>query len=106
MSVQLGGGTDIGGALSYCETLVRIADPHDRGAGDRLSSKGPTRPGCSPPIRRLCESGVKVLGLAALDAVAQPAYDRQMAERCVAVGAEVAALTPQRLAEWLGRILS
>lgn len=57
-------------------------------------------------IRRLCESGAKVLGLAALDAVAQPAYDRNMAERCVAVGAEVAALTPQRLAEWLGRILS
>ena len=57
-------------------------------------------------IRRLCESGVKVLGLAALDAVAQPAYDRDMAERCVAVGAEVAALTPQRLAEWLGRVLS
>jgi hypothetical protein len=57
-------------------------------------------------IKRLCESGVRVIGLAALDAVAQPAYDRQMAERCVAAGADVAALTPQRLAEWLGRILS
>ena len=105
MSVQLGGGTDIGGALSYCETLVRtptrtivvlVTDFFEGGDPDRLLAS----------IRRLCESGVKVLGLAALDAVAQPAYDHQMAERCVAVGAEVAALTPQRLAEWLGRILS
>jgi len=105
MSVQLGGGTDIGGALSYCETLVRtptrtivvvVTDFFEGGDPNQMLAA----------IRRLCESGVKVLGLAALDAVAQPAYDRQMAERCVAVGAEVAALTPQRLAEWLGRILS
>jgi hypothetical protein len=49
---------------------------------------------------------VRVLGLAALDDKAQPSYDRQMAEQCVAVGAEVAALTPQRLAEWLAKVLS
>jgi Mg-chelatase subunit ChlD len=105
MSVQLGGGTDIGKALQYCETLVRT----------------PTRTivvlvtdffeGSDPAmmlgtIKRLCEAGVRVIGLAALDAVAQPAYDRQMAERCVAAGAEVAALTPQRLAQWLGQILT
>lgn len=105
MSVQLGGGTDIGGALSYCETLVRtptrtivvlVTDFCEGGVPNRMLAS----------IRRLCESGVKVLGLAALDAVAQPAYDRQMAEECVACGAEVAALTPQRLAEWLGRVLS
>jgi hypothetical protein len=105
MSVQLGGGTDIGGALSYCETLVRtptrtivvlVTDFCEGGVPNRMQAA----------IRRLCESGVKVLGLAALDAVAQPAYDRQTAEECVACGAEVAALTPQRLAEWLGRVLS
>jgi Mg-chelatase subunit ChlD len=105
MSVQLGGGTDIGGALGYCETLVQ----------------NPTRTILvvvtdffegSPPaamlaaIKRLRESGVRVLGLAALDEQAMPAYDRQMAERCVAAGAEVAALTPQRLAEWMSKVLS
>ncbi len=57
-------------------------------------------------IKRLREAGVRVLGLAALDAKAEPAYDRKMAEECVAVGAEVAALTPQRLAEWLAKVLS
>jgi TRAP-type mannitol/chloroaromatic compound transport system permease large subunit len=57
-------------------------------------------------VKRLCGSGVRVIGLAALDAVAQPAYDRELAEQCVAAGADVAALTPYRLSEWLGRILS
>ncbi len=105
MSVQLGGGTNIGGALEYCETLVRtptrtivvlVTDFFEGGEAGRMIGA----------IKRLCESGVTVIGLAALDAAAQPAYDRPMAERCVAAGAEVAAMTPQRLAEWLGRILS
>jgi hypothetical protein len=56
-------------------------------------------------IRRFRESGVRVLGLAALDEKSEPVYDREMAARCVDAGAEVAALTPQRLAEWVGRIL-
>ena len=57
-------------------------------------------------IRRLCESGVKVLGLAAPDATAHPADERCMTERHVTIDAEVATLPPQRLEEWPGRILS
>jgi hypothetical protein len=56
-------------------------------------------------IRQMREAGVRVLGLAALDEKAEPVYDKETAQRCVAAGAEVAALTPQRLAEWIGRIL-
>jgi hypothetical protein len=105
MSVHLGGGTDIGGALQYCESLVRtptrtivvLVTDFFEGSDPRVMLG---------TIKRLCESGVRVIGLAALDAVAQPAYDRDMAERCVAAGASVAALTPQRLAQWLGTILS
>jgi Mg-chelatase subunit ChlD len=105
MSVQLGGGTDIGRALAYCESLVRtptrtivvVVTDFFEGADPQAMIGA---------IKRLCESGARVIGLAALDAAAQPVYDRQMAERCVAAGAEVAAMTPQRLAEWLGRILS
>ncbi len=105
MSVQLGGGTNIGGALAYCESLVRMPTRTIVVLVTDFCEGGD--PGAMiGAIKRLCESGVKVIGLAALDAVAQPAYDRQMAERCVAAGAEVAAMTPQRLAEWLGRILS
>jgi Mg-chelatase subunit ChlD len=105
MSVQLGGGTNIGGALSYCETLVRypsrtivivVTDFFEGGPPEVMLAS----------IKRLRESGVRVLGLAALDQTAQPCYDRQMAERCVDAGAEVAALTPQRLAQWLSTVLS
>ena len=104
MSVQLGGGTNIGGALGYCQTLVNhpnktmlvlVTDFFEGGPPNQLLTA----------IHQLRESGVRVLGLAALDERATPAYDRDMAQRCVAAGAEVAALTPQRLAEWIGRIL-
>lgn len=105
MSVQLGGGTDIAGALGYCESLIQyptrtimvlVTDFFEGGAPERMLAS----------IKRMKEGGAKVLGLAALDDKALPSYDRQMAERCVAVGAEVAALTPQRLAEWIGKIFS
>lgn len=105
MSVQLGGGTDIAGALGYCESLIQyptrtimvlVTDFFEGGAPERMLAS----------IKRMKEGGAKVLGLAALDDKAMPSYDRQMAERCVAVGAEVAALTPQRLAEWMGKIFS
>jgi hypothetical protein len=91
--------------MQYCETLVRsptrtivvLVTDFFEGSDPRMLPSS---------IRRLCEAGVRVIGLAALDAVAQPAYDKDMAERCVAAGAHVAALTPQKLAQWLGTILS
>ena len=105
MSVQLGGGTDIAGAVGYCETLVQSPTRTIVVVVTDFFEGGP--PGLLPgSIKRLREAGVRVLGLAALDAEANPTYDRQMAERCVAAGAEVAALTPRRLAEWMARVLS
>jgi len=104
MSVQLGGGTDIGRALGYCEELVQQPSRTLRVLGtDFYEGGSPER--MIAAVQRLRGAGVRVLGLAALDEKAAPAYDRQMAERCVAAGAEVAALTPQRLAEWMGRVL-
>ncbi len=44
-----------------------------------------------------------LLGLAALDARATPNYDRATAERLVALGAHVAAMTPGELAEWVAQ---
>ncbi len=105
MSVQLGGGTDICGALQYCETLVTSP-------GRTILTlvtdfcEGSSPEGMVASVKRLRESGVRVLGLAALDQEASPVYDRKMAERCVDAGAEVAALTPQRLAEWLEKVIS
>ncbi len=44
--------------------------------------------------RRLREAGVRLLGLAALDADANAWYDEQLAGRLAAEGMEIAALTP------------
>jgi Mg-chelatase subunit ChlD len=104
MSVQLGGGTDIGGAMAYCQSLINhpnktivvlVTDFYEGGSPNNLLGV----------IKKMREGGSAVWGLAALDEKAKPVYDKEMASRCVAAGAEVAALTPQRLAEWIGRIL-
>ena len=68
MRVQLGGGTDIGQAVAYCETLldlpartvvVLVTDFFEGGAPERLVAG----------VRRLREAGARVLGLAALELV-------------------------------------
>ena len=51
--------------------------------------------------RHLVESGVTLLGLAALDERAEPNYDRTTAEQMVRLGAHVGAMTPGELAEWV-----
>jgi len=105
MNVQLGGGTNIAGALGYCETLVQYPHKTIVVIVTDFCEGGPPS-ALLAAVKRLREAGVRVLGLAALDAKAEPAYDRKMAEQCVTVGAEVAALTPLRLAEWLAKVLS
>jgi Mg-chelatase subunit ChlD len=102
MRVQLGGGTDIGRALHYAAGLVDnprrtivilITDFYEGGPADRLLSTA----------KKLIESGVTLLGLAALDDRAEPNYDRAMAERFVALGAHVGVMTPGELAEWVAQ---
>lgn len=105
MSVQLGGGTDIAGALGYCEKLV---EQPRRTVLVLVSDfiEGGSVPALLATVKRLKEAGVTLLGLAALDSSAVPVHDPQMAQRLVEVGMEVAALTPNRLAAWLARITS
>jgi Mg-chelatase subunit ChlD len=100
MKVQLGGGTDIGGALSYAATLVEnprrtmvilITDFYEGAPIDRLLIT----------TQQLVESGVHLLGLAALDEQANPNYDRDLAQQMVNLGAQVAAMTPGELAAWV-----
>jgi Mg-chelatase subunit ChlD len=105
MSVQLGGGTDIGQALAYCEGLV--TNPHRTAlilVSDFAEGASPTR--LLATCGRLSGAGVRLLGLAALDEGANPSYDTHMAERLAARGMEIAALTPRRLAEWLAKAIS
>jgi Mg-chelatase subunit ChlD len=105
MNVQLGGGTDIGKAMRYCEQLI------DNAQRTALILVTDFCEGASPRelvgvCRRLASARVRLLGLAALDMQAEPAYDKAMAARLAQAGMEIAALTPNRLAEWLVRIIS
>jgi len=104
MSVQLGGGTDIGQALTYCEGL--IDNPHRT----VLALVSDFCEGGPPNVmlgvcRRLRESGVRLLGLASLDETATPIYDHAMAEQLAETGMEVAALTPKHFADWLAKVV-
>ena len=105
MSVQLGGGTNIGQAMQYCEQLIE--DPHRTIVvliSDFCEGASP-RPLISS-CQRLKEGGVKLLGLAALDEYADTGYDVEMAEKLSAIGMDIAALTPKHFAEWLAKTIS
>lgn len=102
MKVQLGGGTDIGQALSYAASLVDnprrtivvlITDFYEGAPVQRLYAAA----------KQLLDSGVTLLGLAALDQAARPTYDRQVASHLVSMGAHVAAMTPGELADWVAQ---
>lgn len=100
MKVQLGGGTDIGQAVAYASTLVAyprrtivvlISDFYEGAEERHLLQLSKT----------LVESGVILLGLAALDERAEPVYNRQLAQRLANVGAHMGAMTPGELAQWV-----
>jgi Mg-chelatase subunit ChlD len=100
MKVQLGGGTDIGQALEYAAQIVEnprrtivvlITDFYEGAPISRLYAVA----------KKLVESGVTALGLAALDERADPTYDHEVAARLVQMGWHVAAMTPGELASWV-----
>ncbi|RJR06560.1 VWA domain-containing protein [Candidatus Parcubacteria bacterium] len=105
MSVQLGGGTDAGQALRYAEDLIEF--PH-RTIIVLISDffEGAPEENLLETAARLIESKVKFLGLAALDEKADPVYNKHLAEKIVALGGNVAALTPQKLAQWVAKIVN
>ena len=50
----------------------------------------------------LADCGAKLLGLAALDDDAKPRYHTGNAAAVVSAGMAVAAVSPERLAQWVG----
>jgi uncharacterized protein with von Willebrand factor type A (vWA) domain len=105
MRVQLGGGTDIAQAVRYCAQLVE--NPHRTVLVLITDFCEGAPPGeLVRAVKQLAEARVRLIGLASLDGQSDPVYDRQMAERLAACGMEIAALTPQRLAQWLVKVIS
>jgi Mg-chelatase subunit ChlD len=105
MTSQLGGGTDIARALAYAEqrvtqpsrTVIALISDFDEG--------GPVASLIST-TRRLAESGVTMLGLAALEDNGTPWYNESVAGRLAGAGMDIAAMTPDRFAEWLGEVMA
>ncbi len=91
--VQLGGGTDINGAVGYCQSIIReprntilvlISDLYEGGVEANL-------------LRRaagLVEAGVQFITLLALSDEGAPSYDRALAAKLAALGVPSFACTP------------
>ncbi len=102
MKVQLGGGTDIGQALVYANSLIEnprrtivvlVSDFFEGAPIGRLYAAA----------QQIISSGATLLGLAALDSQARPHYDEDVARQLVKYGAHVGAMTPGELAEWVAK---
>ncbi|MGO1072836.1 VWA domain-containing protein [Lysobacter sp. CA199] len=91
--VQLGGGTDIHGAVSYCQGLIReprnsilvlISDLYEGGVETKLLARA----------QELIEAGVQFIVLLALSDEGRPAYDQALAAKLAALGVPSFACTP------------
>lgn len=105
MSVQLGGGTNIGKALGYCESLIQtplqtavivVTDLYE-GANESVLLN---------TSRNIIQSGAKLNFLTALDEKANPAFDHNLGQKLANLGAFVGALTPEQLGDYIGRMFS
>lgn len=105
MSVQLGGGTNIGKALSYCESLIRsphetcvicVTDLYEGGSEKRLLNVA----------GNIIVSGAKLSFLTALDEEAEPVFDRILGQKLADTGAFVGALTPDRMGDYIGSLFA
>jgi Mg-chelatase subunit ChlD len=105
LSVQLGGGTDIGQALRYAETLVEdpsrtvlalISDFYEGGSGQAMLGA----------IARLAEARVTLLGLPALDDTGRAWCNQDLAGKAAALGMKIGAMSPERFADWLAEAIA
>ncbi len=102
--VQLGGGTDIAGALGYCRQLVTrprdsvlvlISDLFEGGNAELLRARAAD----------LIRSGVTLVCLLALSDDGAPVHDHVAAADLAAMGATVLACTPDAFPDVLGQAL-
>jgi predicted metal-dependent peptidase len=105
MSVQLGGGTNIGKAMEYCEGLIQTpARTITVLVSDLCDGYGYTPMYSS--TKRIIESGGKLFVLTAMNEQSQGMYDENAARIMAAMGARVASVTPGSLARWVAEAIS
>jgi Mg-chelatase subunit ChlD len=103
--VQLGGGTDINRALTYCQQIVQrpsdtvlvlITDLFEGGSNDEMRKRAKT----------LTEAGVQIIVLLALNDEGSPSYDHGNAEYMASLGIPVFACTPDKFPDMMAAALS
>ncbi|HKF49381.1 MAG TPA: VWA domain-containing protein [Terracidiphilus sp.] len=102
--VQLGGGTDINGALAYCEQrighparthLVLISDLYEGGNAESMLAR----------VAALKDAGVNVIVLLALSDDGHAAYDANHAGKIAAMNCPVFACTPDQFPDLMATAL-
>lgn len=105
MGMQLGGGTDIAKALTYCQSLcsnphktvfVTVTDLYEGGSISTLLHTAAS----------IIGGGSKMIFLTALDKQANPDYDRNIGQKLANLGAFVGAMTPEQLGDYIGKMIS
>jgi len=102
--IRLGGGTDIAKALNYTSgkyldnphktIVVLVSDFYDWDMKKFYAE-----------VAYILEAGAKFFGIGALTEDAKGSYDKQAAKKLASMGADVAALTPESLADWVKGII-
>jgi Mg-chelatase subunit ChlD len=102
---QLGGGTDINGAVGYCQSLITrprdtifvlISDLYEGGVAEQLLAR----------MNSLRESGVACVALLSLADSGAAAYDRELAAQLVSIGVPSFACTPDAFPDLLAAAIS
>lgn len=103
--VQLGGGTDINRALTYCQqqitrpsdtTLVLITDLYEGGNEKEMRQR----------MTELVQSGVQLIVLLALNDDGAPSYDKSNAEFLAKLGVPTFACTPDKFPDLMAAALN
>ncbi|MFD4657638.1 DUF5682 family protein [Kitasatospora sp. NPDC058444] len=101
LEVRVGGGTSIASGLRYARELVTVPSRTLIAVVSDFEEGGPVG-GLLAQTRALVDSGVHLLGCAALDDTGTARYSKAVAGQLVAAGMPVAALSPLELARWVG----
>ncbi|MGA5817498.1 DUF5682 family protein [Kitasatospora sp. NPDC094028] len=101
LEVRIGGGTSIATGLRYARDLVTVPSRTLVAVVSDFEEGGPLG-ALLAQTRALVDSGVQLLGCAALDDTGTARYSKAVAGQLVAAGMPVAALSPLELARWVG----
>lgn len=104
LSVQLGGGTDIGKALSYgskfienpSKTIILLISDLCEGADEKV---------LLTTMKNIVDTGTKLLALTAIANDSTPYFDRDIANKASSLGVLVSSTTPQSLASYIAEVI-